>query len=66
MTREQLTTERQTALIEALVAEGILPPDWRTELNHITQPGDGREVVERARNGDGPRSDPPAGSVDGV
>lgn len=53
-TRDQLTAERQEALIEALVAEGVLPRDWADALESTRQLGDGEEIASAARDGRGP------------
>jgi hypothetical protein len=52
--RTQLPEERQDALIEVLVAQGILPEDWASSLESTEQIGDGPAVAEAAREGRGP------------
>jgi len=55
--RDQRNEEKLEALIEALVAEGVLPADWRDRIEEIEQHGDGRLLAQVAREGRGPPSD---------
>jgi hypothetical protein len=50
----QLNSERLEALIETLVAEGVLPRDWADSIESTEQIGDGLEIAEAAREGRGP------------
>lgn len=53
-TRDQLTHERLEALIELLVAEGVISRDWADSLESTRDLGDGLAVAEAARAGNGP------------
>lgn len=52
--RDQLTNERLDALIEVLTEQGVLDPDWRDALENTRELGQGQEVAEAARQGQGP------------
>jgi hypothetical protein len=52
--RSQLNRERQEALIETLVQEGVLPRDWADSIEASDQIGDGQEIAQAARDGRGP------------
>lgn len=53
-TREQLTHERLTALIEVLVQEGVVSREWADALEGTRDLGHGQEVAEARRERQGP------------
>jgi hypothetical protein len=46
--------ERLNLLEQVLVAEGVLPPDWREASRKAETPEELREAVRSARDGNGP------------
>jgi len=53
-TRDQLTHERQQALIECLVSEGVIGRDWADALESTRELGEGEKIAQAAREGRGP------------
>jgi hypothetical protein len=52
--REKLTFERQQALIEILVEQGVLSREWADALESTSELNEGAELVKCCQNGEGP------------
>lgn len=54
MHRNQITAEQVEAILEILETNGAVTSEWRQAVEQISDPGQGREVAERKRNGKSP------------
>jgi len=55
--RTQRTKERQSAIIEILVDQGVIPAEWESAIRQARGPDDFSRLAEAAREGRSPPSD---------